>query len=193
MRKSMIGSLFYARSGVSLLFSIAMVACGIGSSSAAAQNACNYGSIEHIRSAWFALNTYVADNKERSSENQSFSYADLGHLAYDVGQMVHVFDGAACYKAIEFLIELKSYAITDAAIGEEISAMIRKRPSEARKAAKTFLAQTVSPCLRWYEGSKEELLNKPSAYCIEPTYWKAFLQEFVMDTHEKKRVPKNNK
>jgi hypothetical protein len=88
---------------------------------------------------------------------------------------------------------LKSYSISDAAIGEEISAMIRRKPREASKAINMFLAQPVSPCLRWYEGSKEDLLNKPSEYCIEPTYWKELLQEFVQRPHAKKRDPKYNK
>ena len=193
MRKSLIDSLPHGRSGFYLLSAIVIAACGTVSSLASTKNTCNYSSIEHIRSAWFALNTYLVDNKGRSSERQSFSYADLGHLAYDVGQMVHVFDGVGCYKTIEFLVELKSYSISDAAIGEEISAMIRKKPREASKAINIFLAQPASPCLRWYEGSKEELLNKPSEYCIEPAYWKELLRELVQQPNEDKRDPKNNK
>jgi hypothetical protein len=102
--------------------------------------------------------------------------------------MVHVFDGSDCYKTIEFLVELKSYSINDAAIGEELSAMIRRRPGDASKAAKVFLGQPVSPCLRWYEGSQGDLLNKPSAYCADPAYWKELLQGYISDSYKEKKV-----
>lgn len=179
MRKSLIGNIRLARGKPYLWAAVALAIGSIGSASAGTQKTCNDKAIEHIRAAWFALNTFVVDNKGRTSKDQSFSYADLGHVVYDVGQMVHVFDGVDCYKAVEFLVELKSYSIADAAIGEELSAMIRRRPGDANKAAKVFLGQAVSPCLRWYEGSQGDLLNRPSAYCANPAYWKELLQGYI--------------
>lgn len=183
MCKSLIDNNHLARDSIYQWIGIVLATFCIETAFAGTKKTCNDSSIDHIRSAWFSLNTYIVDNRERTSKNQSFSYEYIGNLAYDVGQIVHVFDGVNCYKVIEFLIELRSYSITDSAISEELSSMIRKKMSEAKKAARVFSRQPTSPCLQWYEKSRENLLNEPFTYCTAHTYWKELLQGYLSDSN----------
>jgi hypothetical protein len=159
---------------------IVLLLFNIGNTFAAAQKKCNSESIIHIRSAWFALNTYYVDNASRQNVDQSFSYGDLSHFVYDASQMIHIFDESTCYEVIQFLVELKSYSMVGgAALGEDTTYMISRRPIETRKAASSFLGQSSSPCLQYYENSKSELLNKPESYCASIEHWKEFLLEYA--------------